>query len=80
MSDIRLVIVVKRLDNRYQAQIRYAAGSNVEFFGRREQNTSAAKRMAERLFGPLDWQEPPAALKQSEPEVNQLAYLNLRRA
>jgi len=39
---------------------------------------SNAKRDAEALFGPLEWQEPPEALQRSEPEVNQIAYLNLR--
>ena len=74
----RIVIVVKRLEEgKYQAQIRTTAGGNHLFYSRREQNTSRAKKAAEELFGPLDWQEPPAALKASEPTVNQVAYVNL---
>lgn len=80
---IRVVVVVKRVSPDrtgtpvYQAHLRQAAGGNVLFYSRRAQTTSGAKREAERLFGHLAWQEPPAALRQSEPECNQVAYLNL---
>ena len=79
---LRIVIVVKRVSQpgsdqpAYQAQLRYAAGSNALFFSRRTQSTSAAKREAERVFGPLRWEEAPDRLKESEPECNQVAYLN----
>lgn len=75
---IRIVVVVKRVGPElYQAQLRHAAGGNLLFFSRRVDRSSAAKREAERLFGTLRWQEPPEPLKQSEPEVAQVAYLNL---
>jgi hypothetical protein len=74
---MRIVIVIKRVGpGQYQAQLRKAAGGNHLFYSRREDRTSGAKRAAEKLFGPLEWQEPPAALKRSEPEVNQVAYYN----
>lgn len=75
---MRIVIVIKNLgEGRYQAQLRQTAGSNVLFFSRRQNQASNAKRDAELMFGPLEWQVPPVALKQSEPEVLQVAYLNL---
>lgn len=74
---MRIVITLKRTgEGQYQAQLRTAAGSNALFFSRRQNRTSSAKRDAEALFGPLEWQEPPEALKRSEPEVNQVAYVN----
>ena len=74
----RIVVVVKRLDeNRYQAQLRYAAGGNFLFYGRREYNASKAKRSAEELFGPLEWTDAPERLAASEPGVLQIAYVNL---
>ena len=74
---MRIVIVALRLpDGRYQAQLRPSAGSNALFYSRRVSTTSGAKREAERLFGPLEWQQPPAALHESEPTVNQVAYWN----
>ncbi len=77
MSHVRIVIVVKFLgEGKYQAQLRTTAGGHAIFYSRRETRTSAAKRAAEEIFGPLDWQEAPEALKRSEPEVNQVAYVN----
>jgi len=74
---MRIVIVAKLVDNgRYQTQLRPTAGSNSLFHSRRVSSTSAAKREAEQLFGPLEWQQPPEALKRAEPEVNQVAYFN----
>ena len=78
---LRIVMVLKRVEpGRYQAQLRETAGGNALFYSRRVNRLSAAKREAETLFGPLRWQEPPAALRESEPEVNQVAYLNLQPA
>jgi hypothetical protein len=72
----RLVVVVKRLDDKYQAQLRLTAGSNILFFSRREGRASAAKRAAEELFGPLEWGPAPDVLTKSEPECLQVAYFN----
>ena len=75
---MRIIIVVKRLEeSRYQAQLRISAAGNHIFFSRREGRASAAKRAAELLFGPLDWKEPSAALRAAEPEINQVAYINV---
>ena len=74
---MRIAIVVKSLgEGRYQASLRLDAGGNVLFFSRRQNRASSAKRDAEALFGPLDWLEPPAALRRSEPEVLAIAYWN----
>ncbi len=78
MPNLRIVIVAKRLEvDRYQIHLRTAAGGDVLFFSRRSNRLSSAKRDAELLFGPLDWQPAPEALQQSEPGANQVAYLNL---
>jgi hypothetical protein len=74
---MRIVIVIKNLgEGRYQASLRKDAGSNVLFFSRRQNRTSGAKRDAEALFGPLEWQAPPESLKRSEPDALQVAYWN----
>ncbi len=78
MPSLRIVLVAKRVErDRYQVQLRPAAGSNFLFFTRRSNRLSGAKRDAEQLFGQLQWQEPPAELRISEPDVNQVAYLNI---
>lgn len=79
-NSIRLVFVALRLgDGRYQVQVRQGVGGNGILYTRRVQGaTSAAKREVERLFGKLNWQLPPERLKQSEPNANQVAYLNVQ--
>lgn len=74
---MRIVIVIKSVgDGRFQASLRSAAGANPLFYSRRDDRVSKIKRDVELLFGPLEWQDPPAALKKSEPEVLTVAYWN----
>jgi len=74
----RIVVVMKRLeDGQYQTHIRLNAGGNAIFYSRRCRDGSRAKREAETVFGPLDWEAAPERLRQSEPGINQVAYINL---
>jgi hypothetical protein len=69
--------VIKNMgEGKYQAQLRTAAGANMVFYSRRSSKGSNAKRDAELLLGSLTWVEPPARLKESEPEVSSVAYYN----
>jgi hypothetical protein len=73
----RIVVVLKRVEGGYQAQLREAAGGNHLFYSRRDSKSSNARKVAEQMFGTLAWQDPPERLTQSEPGVLRVAYLNL---
>lgn len=75
---VRIVVAVKRLgDFYYQAHLRRGAGGNPLFHSARRPTSVEVRQIAERLFGRLVWMVPPDPLQRSEPEVVEVAYLNL---
>lgn len=74
---VRIVVVAKRLGDAYQAHLRQGAGGNPLFHSSRRPTSAEVRQLAERLFGSLEWMAPPAPLQRSEPEVLEVAYVNL---
>lgn len=74
---VRVVLVVKEVQpGQWQCQIRQAAGGHCLFNTVRRARVRDVQIFAERVWPNLRWQDPPAALQHSEPEVRLVAYLN----